>query len=109
MSGAPPSPEADPFEWPAPVVPDSIVWADFDFDGDGELVLFNSEAGTYHALDRIAGFLWRRIAAGDDLAVIIPALRRSYDGDCAVIVSDVRSFIDRAVRLGLLVVGDRAR
>jgi hypothetical protein len=91
-------------------VPEGIVWVDFDPAGDvhDELALFNSSDGTYHTLDPIGGFVWRRVAAGDDLAAIVATLQARYDQDGAVIAADVRSFLNRAVERGLLVLSGPA-
>jgi UDP-glucose 4-epimerase len=95
-----------PSPWPALSIPPGIVWVDVEPEtAGGDLVLFNSEADTYHSLDRTAGFLWRGIADGDGMGEIVATLRRSYH-DTGVIVPDIRAFVEKAVRLGLLAVAE---
>jgi hypothetical protein len=99
----------DPQPWPALSVPDSVVWVDVEADAESELVLFNSEADTYHSLDPAAGFVWRSIARGDGMVKIVAALSSRYVGDGVVILRDVRAFIDEAIGLGLLAVAQPVR
>jgi hypothetical protein len=89
--------------WPALAISDRIVWVDVEADVDSDLVLFNSEADTYHSLDPTAGFVWRSIANGDAMGKIVNTLNRRYDGDRAI-VRDIRVFVEQAVTLGLLTV-----
>lgn len=80
------------------VIPGHVVWNDVA----GELVLFNSDDGTYHALNAVASGLWRSIASGAPLADLVASLCRAHRQDAAVIETDVRLFIERALDQDLL-------
>jgi nucleoside-diphosphate-sugar epimerase len=97
----------DPQPWPALSIPDSVVWVDVETEVEGDLVLFNSEADTYHSLDPTAGLVWRSIADGDGLGKIVATLTRRYEGG-GLIVQDIRAFVEQAVSLGLLAVVEPA-
>lgn len=68
----------------------------------GELVLFNSDDGTYHTLNAVGSHLWRAIAAGGTLASVTDSLCLAYQQDEAVIAADVRRFIEHALDKKLL-------
>lgn len=78
-----------------------VAWNDVP----GELVLFDTRDGSYHALNRTASQIWRGIAQG--------LLFRDIAQDCAVMfcVDDadaadaVACFVAEAVALGLLTSG----
>ena len=88
------------------VIPRHIVWQDVA----GDLVLFNRDNESYHALNEIASSIWRSIAQSQPLAAIIDALGVEYHADAAMIACDVRQFVQEALQHGLLiaVMGDAA-
>jgi hypothetical protein len=81
-------------------VPGHVVWHDVDAD----LVVFNAHDGTYHALDRAGSEVWRAVAREPRLDAVVAELRRRYPDAADVIAQDVRAFVNRAARLGLLVI-----
>ena len=84
-------------------VPDHVSWSDVDAD----LVVFNQQDGTYHALDRVASDIWRALARRGNCGAAFAELHERYpDAAAAVIADDLRGFVDRAARLGLLVAWD---
>lgn len=69
---------------------------------EGELALFDSRDGTYHALNGSAAAIWRAIAAGHDEAGIVDALAARFDAPRAAIVENVAEFVASARAKGLL-------
>lgn len=68
----------------------------------GELALFDSRDGAYHALNASSAAIWRSVAAGLDEAEIVRTLARDHDAPPAEIERDVRDFLDLARAKGLL-------
>jgi hypothetical protein len=83
-------------------VPEHVTWHDVDAD----LVVFNQQDGTYHALDRTGSEVWRAVAREGRLGAVVAELRLRYPDAAEVIAEDVRDFVARAARLGLLVVSE---
>lgn len=79
-------------------IPDHVTWHDAGVD----LVLFNQQDGTYHALGRTGSEIWRAIAGEGLIDPAVAALRGRHP-EAATIERDVRAFVADAVRLGLLV------
>jgi hypothetical protein len=79
-----------------------VSWNDVNAD----LVVFNTQDGTYHALDRSGSEVWRAVARDSRLATVIAELRTRYPEASAAIADDVIDFVGRAARLGLLVVSE---
>lgn len=76
----------------------SIVWVDTGRD----LLLFNSDDGTYHHISAEAAAIWRRLADGAHRHEIVAELAVTYDAEAETIGTDVDRFIADAVDLGLL-------
>ena len=68
----------------------------------GELALFDSRDGAYHALNASGAAIWREVAAGLDEAGIVRALAADHNAPAAEIEQDVRAFLDLARAKGLL-------
>lgn len=77
-----------------------IVWHNVQAD----LVLFHSTAETYHTLDSVASEVWRAIAEWGDLEVVTARLVDRFAADGATVANDVSEFVERASRLGLIVI-----
>jgi hypothetical protein len=77
----------------------SVFWNDVD----GELVLFHSDDGSYHALNGVGSAIWRAIANGRELNHIILDLCSTYNQDETVIEAEVQGFIQRVHEKGLLI------
>lgn len=75
-----------------------VVWNDVE----GELILFDSRDGCYHALNEVGSHIWREIAHGRPLPHIINDLCGRYDGDETAIRNGVRVFLSSARAKGLL-------
>ena len=86
--------------WPAVVIPTHVVWNDV---GGEDLVLFDRADGSYHALNAVARTIWRGIAQGREIAVIVDELAHAHAQDESIIAADVRVFLTEAIQKGLLV------
>lgn len=69
---------------------------------EGELALFDSRDGTYHALNGSGAAIWRAIAAGHDRTGIVNSLAAQFDAPRAAIEENVADFIAAALAKGLL-------
>ena len=69
---------------------------------EGELALFDTRNGSYHALNPSGAEIWRAIAAGQDEAQAAGALAARYHAPHAEILADIRAFIADARARGLL-------
>lgn len=78
-----------------------IAWNDVP----GELALFDSRDGSYHALNGSAAAIWRAIASGLDVTAIVDGLASAYDAPRDAIQSHVDDFLEDARAKGLLVAG----
>jgi PqqD family protein of HPr-rel-A system len=79
-----------------------VVWRDVE----GELVLFDEASGRYHALNPTGSQIWRRLAGGAAPELIVRELTSRYDAPAEVVADEVAAFIDRAVDLRLLCMGE---
>ena len=75
-----------------------VVWRDVK----GDLVLFDTRTGEYHALNTSASFVWRGIARNEGLAAIIADAATARPEQAEDIARDVHSFVASAKALGLL-------
>ncbi len=80
------------------IIPDYVVWQNVE----GELALFDSRDGSYHALNGSAAEVWRELATTQDTGAIVERLAREYDASADEIAADVASFIHWAEARGLL-------
>lgn len=69
---------------------------------EGELALFDSRDGTYHALNGSAAAIWRAIAAGQSSAEIVDTIAARFDAPPSAIAQHVDEFIAAALAKGLL-------
>lgn len=76
----------------------TIAWNNVE----GELALFDSRNGTYHALNGTGAAIWRAIAAGLDKPAIVESLAAVYAAPRGAIESEVTDFIATARAKGLL-------
>ena len=83
-------------------IPAHIVWNNFE----GELALFDTRDGTYHALNRSAASIWRAIAAGHQPAEIVDIVAEGAGAPRELVERDVRDFIAGACAKGLLVAAE---
>ena len=81
-------------------IPDHVTWHDAGVD----LILFNQQDGTYHALGRSGSEIWREIGREGTIDPVVAVLRQRYPQAADAIDADVRAFVADAVRLGLLIV-----
>lgn len=80
-------------------IPDHIVWQDVP----GDLALFDTQRGVYHALNGSAAAIWRVLAAGIDPATIAHRLAEQHAAPLEAIASDVAAFLADARANALLV------
>lgn len=80
------------------IIPDHIVWQDVP----GDLALFDSETGIYHALNGSAAAIWREIAAGADSETAVDRLSEKFGAPRAEIATDVAAFVADALAKGIL-------
>lgn len=80
-------------------IPDHIVWQNVV----GDLVVFDAQEGTYHALNGSAAAIWREISAGKGEGTIAAALAEACGAALADVTRDVGAFVADAVAKGLLV------
>jgi len=69
---------------------------------EGELALFDSRDGSYHALNGSAAAIWRAIAAGQDEPGVADALAARFEAPRSAIAEQVAEFIAAARAKGLL-------
>jgi PqqD family protein of HPr-rel-A system len=79
-------------------IADHISWQNVP----GELALFDTRDGRYHALNGTAAEIWRGIAAGQEPAEIAADLRTRHDAPDEEIEQAVEDFIAAARDKGLL-------
>ena len=51
-----------------------VLW----YDLEGELVLLHTGTGRYHGLDSIGSFIFRALAANQDVPVLVESLTKKY-------------------------------
>lgn len=76
---------------------------------DGELVLFDRRDGSYHALNQTGSAIWRDVAEGTAMEIVVDVLARRFGTSAEVIAADVISFIAAAVAKGFLLPTARVR
>lgn len=86
---------AAPSAW---CIADHVVWRDMD----GELVLFDSQAERYHALNPMGSRIWRALAQGLAPEAIADELLTQFEAPADHIGSGVQAFVANACALGLL-------
>lgn len=69
---------------------------------EGELALFDSRDGTYHALNGSAAAIWRELASGLRPDEIVDRLARRHAAEPDVIARHVSGFVETALHKGLL-------
>lgn len=79
-------------------IPEYIVWQNVE----GELVLFDSRDGSYHALNGTAATIWRRVAEGTTTGAICDTLATAHDAPRATIEREVDAFVEAALAKTLL-------
>ncbi|MCW3848242.1 HPr-rel-A system PqqD family peptide chaperone [Sphingomonas sp. LB-2] len=70
---------------------------------EGELALFDTRSGAYHALNASGAAIWRALASGKGEAETVDALAAAHDATREAIADAVRTFIADALARGLLV------
>ena len=70
---------------------------------EGELALFDSRSGAYHALNGSAAAIWRAVAAEMTEGEAVEALANMHDAPREAITADVRAFIADALARELLI------
>jgi hypothetical protein len=78
---------------------DAASWT----DAGGELLIFDRERGSYHALNGTGSRIWRAMGEGAAQSDIVARLAAEFDADPAVISGDVAEFLARGVAGGLIV------
>lgn len=76
----------------------SLTWNDVE----GELVLFNCDTGSYHALNHTASRIWCCLASGKNYPEIVASCMQQYDVDEAFIKEEINRFLSDSVTQGLL-------
>lgn len=71
---------------------------------NGETVTMAANLAEYYGLDPIASDIWRRLAQRVTVAQLIQDLVESYDGDPAVIQTDVLALLNAFAAKDLLIV-----
>lgn len=82
-------------------IPEYIVWQNVE----GELVLFDSRDGSYHALNGTAATIWRRVADGMTTVEICNTLAAAYNVPRPTIEREVDAFVEAALGKTLLQTG----
>jgi hypothetical protein len=82
-------------------IPEYIVWQNVE----GELVLFDSRDGSYHALNGTAATIWRRVAEGMTTVQICDTLATAYNAPRPTIEREVDAFVEAALAKTLLRTG----
>lgn len=85
-------------------IPEYVVWQNVE----GELVLFDSRDGSYHALNGTAATIWRRVAEGMTTGRICDALAAAYKAPRPTIEREVDAFVEAALAKALLLRGGGA-
>lgn len=89
-------------ELPVPLhVPAHIAWNDVD----GELVLFDTRDGSYHALNGTASRVWRGIARGMAPENVARDFAACFQMEEPCAQAEVARFAAEALALGLLACG----
>lgn len=70
---------------------------------EGELALFDSRSGAYHALNGSGAAIWRAVAAEMSEDEVVTALAATHDVPRETIAADVRAFIADALARELLI------
>lgn len=78
---------------------ETISWT----DTGGELLLFERERGSYHALNGSGSVIWRAMSDGAAETDIVAKIAADFAADPATIAADVTEFLDRGVAAGLIV------
>jgi hypothetical protein len=73
---------------------------------EGETILINLEAGTYHSLLGSGPELWRLLAAGAPEGEIVKALTERHGADEQRVAADTARLIDELERQGLITPGE---
>ncbi len=73
--------------------------------GEAELVLFNSQDGSYHALNPSAARIWLELSNGGQPAQIGETLARRHGVPVDQVAPDVAEFVKQALGKNLLVAG----
>jgi PqqD family protein of HPr-rel-A system len=71
-------------------------------DVAGELALFDTSDGTYHALNGSAAAIWRGLARGKTAEQIVRDLAATYDIAADVVAADVDAFLRDALARRLI-------
>jgi len=71
---------------------------------NAETALMSAELGEYYGLNTVASDIWRRLAQPVTVARLVQDLAESYEGDPAVIETDVQSVLAGLAEKGLLIV-----
>ena len=82
-------------------IPEYVVWQNVE----GELVLFDSRDGSYHALNGTAATIWRRVAEGMTTGTICETLAATHDAPRPTIEREVDAFVEAALAKALLQAG----
>jgi hypothetical protein len=70
---------------------------------EGELALFDTRDGSYHALNPTAADIWRGIAEEVPLESLAASLATRYAAPREAVAAGVREFVGEALAKGLLV------
>ena len=70
---------------------------------EGELALFDTRDGSYHALNASAAEIWRGIANRVPLDALTDALAAAHRAPREAIAQDIGAFVEAALAKGLLV------
>ena len=72
-------------------------------DAGGELVIFDRERGSYHALNGSASAIWRALGDGGSADTVVERLAGRFVADRDAITADVAAFLSSALAGGLIV------
>ena len=98
-------PEDDPFREPATPVrlrEEGLAWRQVADD----LVMLDTEAGRYHAVNPSGAVLWDRLSAGCTVGELVSGLVERYPDAADRAADDVARFLSDLDTRGFLVVGD---
>lgn len=70
---------------------------------DGDLVLFDEQAGKYYATSEVGAEIWAHLSEAVSLTEICARLSETYDVDPAECEQETRSFLNDLKELGLIV------
>ena len=76
----------------------SISWT----PGAGEITLFDSRDGSYHALNPSAAEIWTGVAGGESQDVVARAIAARHGVEPEIVAAHVEEFVDAALAKGLL-------